>query len=135
MILVWLTIEHSQIERIDIETGVEVVIEHVTRSVDVRASMIWELELGEIGFGAVLHGLREPDELAEPVFLEVPTGRLWGVSVSDVDDSAIAVNLSTNWDEVVVAGGRRSLDFVGKVRSCGGDDGGGNGKEHQVSYC
>lgn len=88
-------------------------IEHVTRSVDVGAGMIRELKLGEIGDWAVLHGDDEPDELAEPGFLVVPAGRLRGVAVSDVEDSAIAVNLSTNWDEIAVAAGEPSLNFVG----------------------
>lgn len=82
-----------------------------------RAGMIRKLNLGEIGFGAVLHGPREPDELAEPALLEVPTGRLRGVSVSDIEDSAISVNLSADGDEIVVAGGRLSLKFFRKGRS------------------
>lgn len=85
-----------------------------------RAGMIGKLNLGEIGFGAVLHGPRQPHKLAEPIFLEVPTGGLWGVSVSDIEDSAIAVNLSTDREEIFVAAGQRSFNFLGNGRNRGG---------------
>lgn len=82
-----------------------------------RAGMIGKLKLGEIGFGAVLHGPRQPDKLAEPIFLEIPTRGLWGVSVSDVEDSTIAVNLSTDREENFVAAGHRCFNLLGKGRN------------------
>lgn len=55
-----MTIEDVKVEGIDIEASVEVVVEDVAGGVDVGTGVGWELHLGVVGKGTVLHALRKP---------------------------------------------------------------------------
>lgn len=96
------TVEDVQVERVDIEAGVEVVVEHVTGGIDVRAGVGGKLHFGVVGEGTVLHALGKPQELPNAV-IRFPFRHLGLVPVTDVEYSAIAVHFPPRRDEVVVA--------------------------------
>lgn len=87
------TIEEVQVERVNIETSIEVVVEEVARGVNVGAGVGWELHLGVVCEGTVLHALRKPQELSDTIF-GLPLWHLRMVPVTDVEDSPIIVHFS-----------------------------------------
>lgn len=87
----WLTIEDVEVELVDVQAGLEVLLDHVARRVDVGPGVHHHPELRHVVDGPVGHGLREPGHRAQPV----PPGRrqLRPVRVRDVDDPPAAVLL------------------------------------------
>lgn len=96
-----MTVEDVQVERVDVEASIEVVVEDMAGSVDVRAGVGWELHFGVVSYGAVLHALRKPQELPYAV-LRFKFRHLRVVPVTDVEYSAIAVNFPARWDQDVI---------------------------------
>jgi len=96
------TVEDFQVERVDVEAGVEVVVEDVTGSVDVRAGVGWKLHFGVVSDGTVLHALWKPQKLPYAV-LRVKFRHLGVVPVTDVEYSAVAIHFPARRDQAVVA--------------------------------
>lgn len=96
------TVEDVQVEGVDIEAGIEVVVEHVAGGVDMRAGVCWEFHFGVVGEGTVLHALGKPQELPYAV-IRFPFRHLGLVPMTDVEYSPIAVHFPARRDEVVVA--------------------------------
>jgi len=96
------TVEYIQVERVDVEAGVQVVVEEVAGSVDVRAGVGWELHFGVVSDGTVLHALRKPQELPYAV-LRFKLRHLGVVPVTDVEYSAIAVHFPSRRNQAVIA--------------------------------
>lgn len=78
--LIEYTIEDGEIEGVDVEAGLEVVLEDVAGGVDVGAGVGGHLHLGVVGKGAVLHALREPKELPQ-AFVRFPRWHVLSVHV------------------------------------------------------
>ena len=119
-----ITVEYSKVKRVDIEAGIEVVIEDVARRINVRAIVSRDLHLGVVGLRAVLHALRKPQKLAETV-VGVPRGHVGSIPVTDIEDSAFIVEFSSHRYKVSNAGGVAGrVPAVGRgVRDGRGDDG------------
>lgn len=74
-----------KIERVNVETSLEVVQEHVTGSVYVGSWMGWKLHDRAVGFGSILHGPGEPEEAAEPL-VRLPRRHVLAIEVSYVQN-------------------------------------------------
>jgi hypothetical protein len=82
------TVEDCEVERVNVESGVVVVLEDVARRVDVGAGVRGEAEIGEVGdVGAVAHGPRQAKELADAL-AGLPRRHVVAVVVADVHDPA-----------------------------------------------
>lgn len=92
------------------------------------ACMSLDLHLRVIRDGAVLDALMKPEEVTQPIF-RLPHRHVGHVFVTDIEDSAIAVDFSTRRDKSIVAGTERTVVGVGAGdRGVGAGGGGGGAK-------
>ena len=132
MIKLLITIKNFQIKRVNVETSIEVVIENVSRSIDMGPSMSRKLHHGVVSKRTVLHALREPEELAEPL-IGVPCRHVWGVPVTDIEDSAIAVHFPAIRYQSDVSASEWAVAGVGAGDcgiGCGGEGESGDSEHH-----
>lgn len=121
---VWITIKHFQVKRIDIEASIEVVIEEVSRGINMGACVSRQLENWHVSQGAVLHAVGEPKELAQQAVRGLKRRHARGDPVGDVEDFAISVNFAARGNRSVgVAVGERAVHRCGAGNGrvgCGG---------------
>lgn len=92
------------------------------------------LQLGVISQGAVFHALRKPEELALAV-ASPPSRQIGRVAVRDVEDSAVGVHFTPDWDRDCVSGDESAVlgicagDF--RVSGSGGGGCSGDGEEEE----
>lgn len=109
-------------------------IEEVPGRVDVRAGVGGQLYLGLVGKRAVLHALRKPEELADPV-TRIKRRHVRGVPVADIDDSASIVDFSANRYELVCSRNRAVRSFGARYEGVGSGAGyGGDCLRRRVQY-
>ncbi|GAB2210148.1 hypothetical protein Drorol1_Dr00015407 [Drosera rotundifolia] len=96
-----LTVSHEiqdpKIKRVDIEPIIEIPIKDMPGGVDMSTRMSPHLHLRIIRNGPVLHALRQPQELPHTVG-GLECGHVGRVSVADVEDSAIVVDFTAEWE-------------------------------------
>ena len=128
-----LTIKYFQIERINIEAGIEVPINDVAGRVKVRAGMSRKLHLRIISEGTVLHAFRQPKELSNTI-VGFPGRHVDGVPMADVEYPSVTVDFATDGNWILAYSREAAVGCgigAGDGRVSGGCDGGKGGGEEE----
>lgn len=94
------TIKDIQVKRIDVKPSIVVVVEDMAGGINMGARVRKQLHHRHISNGAILHAIKEPEELPQPIH-GVIRGHVRGVSVSNVNDSTISIHFTPRWNQSV----------------------------------
>lgn len=94
------TIKDIQVKRINVKPSIVVVVEDVAGGINMGARVRKQLHHRHISNGAILHAIKEPEELPHPIH-GVIRGHVRGVSVSNVNDSTIFIHFTPRWNQSV----------------------------------